>query len=138
MTVRVNEEWLFFLPDLSAGDDVLRHVEASTAAISLLENLFPFDTTQVGNNTSNTGTSNVAVSALNTIRRCIHFLRQPEQSRSDRAALLAEYGRTTSELRAALMGLSSSSPPHTLDLACVAFLLSIYEVCPLCLSLDDF
>jgi hypothetical protein len=111
------------------GDDS-RHIEASAAAISLLENLFSFDTTQVGSDTSNTGTSHVAVSALNTIRKCIYFLRQPEQSRSDRAALLAEYGRTTSELRAALTGLSSSSPPHTLGLACAAFLFSIYEVYP--------
>jgi hypothetical protein len=118
-----------YTADPLAGDDS-GHIEASAAAISLLENLFSFDTTQVGSDTSNTGTSHVAVSALNTIRKCIYFLRQPDQSRSDRAALLAEYGKTTSELRAALTGLSSSSPPHTLGLACAVFLFSIYEVYP--------
>jgi hypothetical protein len=70
-----------------------------------------------------TQSSNVASSAIITIKKCLYALHQTEQSFQDRRALIAEYSATTSKLRAALM-----CSPVSPSLACAAFLFSTYEV----------
>lgn len=72
------------------------------------------------------GSGEAAAHVMDTIRRCLHSLRQPSQSPEKRRALIAEYGAATSELRTAL-----AVSPHSLDLQSVGssvLLFSMYEV----------
>ncbi|KAL2843918.1 hypothetical protein BJY01DRAFT_190786 [Aspergillus pseudoustus] len=73
---------------------------------------------------------NVALSAMSTIRRCLRSLRQTEQSLRDRRALLADYGKTTGQMRETLIAAYSSPVEswHTPAVASGAFLFSLYEM----------
>lgn len=64
---------------------------------------------------------------MDTIRRCLHSLRQPLQLPENRRALIAEYGAATNELRTTL-----AVSPHSLHLQNAdssVLLFSMYEVC---------
>ena len=116
--------------NIPGDNDTPWNIESWIASISLLKDLL------VGTGERNPqerysfkamntkGTNNVAISAISTIRKCLHSLRQTEQSFPNRRALLAEYSTTTSELRATL-----AVSPYSPALASAAFLFSIYEVC---------
>lgn len=123
---------LSYSSNIPEGNEESPNIRLSIAAISFLDDLlldsgrnshvpgsrYSFDVVTTH------GSNDVAISAIITVRRCLHALQQSEQSFQNRRTLLAEYSNTISELRATM-----AVSPYSPALASAVFLFSIYEVC---------
>jgi hypothetical protein len=129
---------LTYFLSTSEDSEGLRQIESSIAAASCLEVLLMTtsesnpDNSESGNSlytaAAAQGLNNVAVSVMDTMRKCFHSLRQPLQYLAKRRALLAEYNSATRELRSTLI-----VSPYSSAVGSSVFLFSLYEVCSACI-----